>query len=133
MIYADLDGFKLVNDLHGHHTGDQVIRIVGERIASAARRDDLAARIGGDEFALVCAGLEADAALAIAERIISLAAEPIAVDSGAIVGIGVSVGIAMSPTGGGGDGAELLRVADEMLYEAKAAGRGCARLAARLP
>jgi diguanylate cyclase (GGDEF)-like protein/PAS domain S-box-containing protein len=121
LIFCDLDGFKEVNDRHGHSVGDEVLRQSGERLRLAVRPDDLVARIGGDEFCVVCRGLASvQDAMEIAERIRTAIREPI--DAATGVGVGVSIGIAWS-SGGVFDGDQLLSVADRAMYVAKSAGR----------
>ncbi len=69
-IYIDLDGFKRINDSYGHATGDQVLVATSEKIRSILRAEDVAGRLGGDEFLVVCPGVSnADEGLAVAERI----------------------------------------------------------------
>ncbi|HZP21141.1 MAG TPA: diguanylate cyclase, partial [Bauldia sp.] len=126
----DLDGFKLVNDVHGHTTGDAVLCAVASRLERIVRAGDLICRLGGDEFAMVGAIEAGDQASdmperALAERAIAAIEEPIAV-GGNVVRISASIGIARCPA----DGADLdtlLRVADLALYRAKREGRGTFR------
>ncbi len=133
VLYLDLDGFKPVNDRHGHPVGDAVLGEVGVRLTRCVRDGDLAARIGGDEFAVVLAlgdGATPRRALEVAGRIIDSLAAPIPVN-GMEIRIGCSVGIALWPMDHG-DLAGVLRLADQALYAAKRAGRGRARLYAEL-
>lgn len=123
VLYVDLDGFKGVNDGHGHLVGDDVLVQVGDRIAKVLRPGDLVARLGGDEFAVLCTRLGDDAqAEAIASRLIDAVSQPYAVD-GAEVRIGASVGIATASSARA-VGTELLDAADRALLEAKQTGRG---------
>jgi len=69
VLYCDLDGFKPVNDRLGHAAGDGVLQLVGERLRQCSHSDDVVARMGGDEFAVLCPGADADGAAALAERI----------------------------------------------------------------
>lgn len=122
LLYIDLDGFKAVNDRHGHSIGDEVLRIVAGRLAAALRRGDLIGRLGGDEFAVLCPSVgQVSDLTAIARRIIDDVGDPIAVRGldlrvGASIGIATSIGIALPD--------QLVDAADRSLYEAKAAGRG---------
>jgi diguanylate cyclase (GGDEF)-like protein len=121
LLFIDLDGFKQVNDVHGHLVGDAVLREVAKRLSGAVREADLVARHGGDEFVVLLRGLQSDEAMSRAEhtveRITSAVGGPI--DTGAVrVSVAASVGIAVHP----GDGTTpdaLIRVADERMYERK--------------
>jgi diguanylate cyclase (GGDEF)-like protein/PAS domain S-box-containing protein len=130
VLYLDLDGFKSVNDTHGHAAGDLVLRTVTDRMLGAVRSDDLVARLGGDEFAVLCIDVDnADQATGLADRLISAVAEPIDV-GGATVRVGASVGVALAAVGSPGS-ADLLEAADKALYEAKRQGKSCWRLSPR--
>jgi diguanylate cyclase (GGDEF)-like protein/PAS domain S-box-containing protein len=129
VLYIDLDGFKAVNDEHGHLIGDDVLVEAANRIARVLRPSDTVARLGGDEFAVLCQELGGvDDAGAIADRIVAAFAEPFVID-GRVVSIGASVGIA-TVRATELDGELLLDSADQALYEAKNAGRGRWELAA---
>jgi diguanylate cyclase (GGDEF)-like protein/PAS domain S-box-containing protein len=118
VLALDLDGFKLVNDAHGHPAGDAALVEVAARLRRVVRRADLVARVGGDEFAVVAGELRGTTPVVrLARRIQAALAEPIPLAEGA-VRIGVSIGVAFFP----GDGAtpeQLLRRADAALYAAK--------------
>ncbi len=120
IVLVDLDGFKEVNDAHGHSAGDEVLVTVADRLSTCVRGDDTVARFGGDEFALVLAQ-DAEQAEAVAWRIVELLARPFDV-GGSTVQVGASVGVATTAVGetGGGD---LLRRADVAMYRAKANGK----------
>ena len=123
VLLLDLDGFKAVNDAHGHAVGDRLLVAVAERVETIVRADDVVARLGGDEFVVVCRGADSDlVAVEIGERIIDRVGVPFAIDD-IKVSVGVSIGIAVHH-GGETTAAELIRRADAALYEAKRTGRG---------
>jgi diguanylate cyclase (GGDEF)-like protein/PAS domain S-box-containing protein len=97
ILFADLDEFKAVNDRWGHSAGDAVLREVGQRIVAAVDPSVCVARVGGDEFAVILPGASADNAGACAEQIRHACAEPYDID-GAVVSLGISVGVAHDPT-----------------------------------
>jgi len=118
LCYLDLDGFKPINDRHGHDVGDQVLRAVSIRLRSALRGTDLVGRHGGDEFVLLLDELgSAPAAEAMAKRFLRLICEPIETSAG-LVSIGGSFGFAIFPTHGS-DRELLKKAADAAMYEAK--------------
>lgn len=122
VLFIDLDRFKMVNDEHGHETGDELLRQVAVRLQSSIRASDLVARLGGDEFVVVLPEIASstDAAV-VAGKIVTAAAQPFVIDDLGIE-LGTSVGIALYPDHG--DGAEvLLRHADQALYRVKDTGR----------
>ena len=124
VIFLDLDGFKLVNDSLGHLVGDQLLMVVAERLRGELREVDIAARFGGDEFALLLTDPVPDEVLAIARRIQECIAAPVML-AGHEVSITASVGIATSSTGYA-DAEEVLRDADIAMYDAKTSERGSA-------
>ena len=124
VIFLDLDGFKLVNDSLGHLVGDQLLMVVAERLRAELREVDIAARFGGDEFAVLLADPVADEVLGIARRIQERIAASVML-AGHEVSITASVGIATSSTGYA-DAEEVLRDSDIAMYEAKATERGSA-------
>ena len=126
VLLLDLDGFKQVNDVHGHPFGDALLGQVATRLRGTIGAHDILARLGGDEFAIVRqAGTEAAQpgdALALAQRIVDALRAPFMVD-GSTVSIGTSIGVAL-PDAACSTPELLLRNADIALYRAKAAGRG---------
>ncbi len=118
LLFIDLDGFKLVNDGHGHEAGDTALVEIARRFARAVRRDDLLARWGGDEFACLVSLPNGDRAVfEIAERLLTEAGLPLPAPIG--LGLGASIGIARVPDDATAAGT-LLSCADQALYEAKA-------------
>ncbi|MBV9560876.1 MAG: EAL domain-containing protein [Bradyrhizobium sp.] len=126
VLLLDLDGFKLINDTHGHAAGDRALCEFADRVAAIVRPTGFAARLGGDEFAILVPHVQSpDDAAGLAERICATAAEPLIVDR-ATVTFGVSIGIALAPSDGDRTD-DLLRRADRALYRAKAAGQSSVR------
>ncbi|MGY4802883.1 putative bifunctional diguanylate cyclase/phosphodiesterase [Teichococcus aerofrigidensis] len=126
VLALDLDRFKPVNDTYGHHAGDQVLRQVAGRLLALAGPHDLVARMGGDEFLLLCdAAAGAEAMEALGRRILASVAAPYLLE-GCTAQIGTSIGIALFPRDGTSPDA-LLRGADAALYAAKTGGRGALR------
>jgi len=122
VICLDLDRFKQVNDVLGHGAGDQVLKVVGERIAALLDEVDTLARLGGDEFAIIRLGDASPQALArLCELILETVAEDIMID-GQSVGVGVSIGVAIYPEDGKAADT-LVSNADGALYQAKNSGR----------
>jgi diguanylate cyclase (GGDEF)-like protein len=126
VLCLDLDGFKDVNDSHGHAAGDLLLRAVAGRIRRAIRDQDTACRTGGDEFVVLLPDTSAAEAAFVASRIITSLSRPFDLDVGELVGIGASIGsvVAEAPCPAPN---ELLDSADRALYAAKAAGKGTHR------
>jgi len=124
LLLLDLDRFKVINDTRGHQTGDVLLRQVAERITLALGSDGFAARIGGDEFAIVLQNLDdhSDAG-AMCSKLLAKIGEPYAI-GGVEQLIGASIGVALIPEDGTSPD-ELLRLADLAMYEAKSSGRNC--------
>jgi diguanylate cyclase (GGDEF)-like protein len=119
---VDLDGFKLINDTHGHAAGDAVLRECGAALRSQLREYDFIGRYGGDEFLVVLPGCDEGASEAIAERLRAIIdTEPVYLN-GLRIPISVSVGLAWTD-GSLFDADALIHSADEALYRAKARGR----------
>ncbi|MCB1248656.1 MAG: diguanylate cyclase [Acidimicrobiales bacterium] len=122
VCYVDLDGFKQVNDLHGHRAGDQVLAVAAQRIADAVGTDCLIGRLGGDEFGVLCPpGTSAADVVELADAIVRAASHPIELAQGSIT-IGASVGIAHAADGEDIDA--VLERADTALLTIKNAGKG---------
>jgi diguanylate cyclase (GGDEF)-like protein/PAS domain S-box-containing protein len=122
VVYLDLDGFKNVNDTHGHEAGDEVLKVVARRLGSTLRAGDTVARLGGDEFVLLLPGVQgADEARRVGEKVVAALEVPIPFRS-AEFAVSASVGVALFPR----DGSEpetLMRRADKAMYRAKELGK----------
>jgi diguanylate cyclase (GGDEF)-like protein len=123
VLCLDLDDFKKINDTLGHPVGDEVLRMVGERLLGCVREVDTVARLGGDEFAVLQSEVhQPEQIIVLARRIVEVVSAPYEIGTHRLV-LGVSIGIAVAPS----DGAAcdtLLKNADVALYRAKADGRG---------
>jgi diguanylate cyclase (GGDEF)-like protein len=123
VLCLDLDGFKSVNDRHGHDAGDGLLKAVADRLTASVRAADTVARLGGDEFVVLLQVKEALDADLIAGKIIEQVSRPFRV--GLLeLSVGTSVGIALFPAHGA-SGENLLKQADLALYQAKSRGKGC--------
>lgn len=128
VLFVDLDGFKAVNDLHGHRSGDEVLRRVAGRMQDQLRDGDFLGRLGGDEFVIGIEDLPStEAAVALGTRLVEAVSEPITLGAGLTVDVGASVGVALG-RGGETDVESLLNEADQAVYRAKHAGRGCVEI-----
>ncbi len=122
LVLADLDDFKQVNDRHGHPFGDELLREFANALRAAARESDVAARWGGEEFALVLPGTSAEGGMQLAERVRELVeARLVQAPDGSNVGITGSFGVASYPESE--ELGELLAAADSALYAAKREGK----------
>ena len=137
LCYVDIDGFKPVNDRHGHHAGDVLLGAIALRLLEALRRSDTVARLGGDEFVLLMVDPGGEAqALAGAERLARRLAEPYLLNAPTLpetllVEVGASVGLALFPADAQTDEG-LLRAADAAMYVAKQSGKNRVVRASRL-
>ena len=126
VIFLDLDGFKEINDNFGHHAGDQMLRVVAQRLTDAVRAEDTVARLGGDEFILVLEEIADTAAIpAVVVKIIESIGRPIIFD-GKEMHIATSVGISLYPDDGV-DADALVNNADAAMYRAKEMGSNAFR------
>jgi diguanylate cyclase (GGDEF)-like protein/PAS domain S-box-containing protein len=129
VLVLDLDGFKEVNDLFGHHYGDGLLKRVALRLASVLRDYDVVARTGGDEFVVLLPEIEQPStAMVVAEKLIAAASENVE-NLGRSQRLHASVGVALFPSDGH-DFESLLAAADGAMYAAKAAGKNRYQLAA---
>lgn len=123
LILLDLDRFKMINDTYGHHTGDDLIVEIGQRLSALLPAQDAVGRLGGDEFVVMVNDVESEQQVAeLCQQIITRLAEPMTL-RGHTLWVGVSIGVALSPRHSL-DRLELMRKADISLYAAKAEGRG---------
>jgi len=126
VLAIDLDGFKLVNDMHGHAAGDELLKTVAERISATLREADVFARFGGDEFAILQSfAAQPKQAMVLAERLLDTLSKPIRL-ADAEVTVSASIGVALYPDDGRTP-ADLLRNADTAMYRAKADGKATCR------
>ncbi|MQC17684.1 MAG: GGDEF domain-containing protein [Chloroflexi bacterium] len=121
LLVVDMDSLKLFNDTLGHEVGDRVIQTVADVLRSACCQDDFVARTGGDEFVILMEDADAEAAVAVADRVHAALREAHREVDGAPTRIGVSVGVAVAPDDANST-ADLLHAADQAMYEAKFAG-----------
>ncbi len=123
LAFVDLDGFKAVNDKHGHQMGDKLLKLVARRMEKNLRSNDLIARFGGDEFVILLHGeFSTGAAEESLNRLIRHLSEPFEVDS-ATLSISASVGVTLYPQSEEIEPDQLIRQADNAMYQAKIAGR----------
>jgi len=123
LVYADLDGFKQINDVHGHAAGDEVLIATAERLSAVVRANDTVARLGGDEFVVLLDDLAGDAALEdLMSRMTRAIEDPIVLTDGPTVSVGASLGCAVT-SDADEDAEGFLDRADRAMYEVKRSGR----------
>lgn len=126
VMWIDLDHFKDINDIHGHQVGDQILRVVADKLRFEMPADTLIARLGGDEFVVLCEGIkDSSEARLIGQQLRRLLNRPIEVGEKSLIA-GASIGIAVFPDDAN-EAEDLLKNADLALYHAKAEGRGRCR------
>lgn len=119
VLFLDLDRFKVVNDSMGHDAGDELLRIVADRLRAATRSTDVVARLGGDEFVVLCRGLlSADSVEAVATQVLKRLGEPVSLN-GRTQLISASVGVAVASSDDERSADDLIRDADAAMYKAK--------------
>ena len=122
LLFIDLDGFKQVNDTHGHEAGDQVLEEAAKRMSDCLREPDTVGRLGGDEFAIILHDVDGvDSAEVVARKILTVFDEPFKIDS-QLLRLSASIGVSVSPRHGE-DPKTLMRNADVAMYRVKTGGR----------
>jgi diguanylate cyclase (GGDEF)-like protein len=121
VLFADLDGFKAINDSAGHAVGDTVLELAAERLEHALRSNDIIARIGGDEFAILIDVADRREAHEIIRHVERVMADPFRVGDRQFT-LGVTLGASFYPDDGT-DAKSLLRISDTRMYRGKAAKR----------
>lgn len=128
VFFLDLDGFKPINDKHGHQIGDEVLKIVAKRIISSVRSEDIVVRVGGDEFAVItCDTMAKEGAEHLAQQLIDKIGDTIHIGDKQLQ-LGASIGIACYPENGS-EINQLIDAADKAMYHAKKSGKGKCHLA----
>lgn len=123
LAYLDLDGFKTINDSHGHAAGDQLLIALSDRMRQALRAGDTLARLGGDEFVAVLIDLkDNNAGVPVLDRLLAAVAAPVTLGD-QIVQVSTSIGVAFYPQLDEVDADQLLRRADQAMYQAKLTGK----------
>ena len=122
--YLDLDGFKAINDLHGHDAGDQLLRQIASRLQSGVRPADTVARIGGDEFVVLLTALVKDEWQPVFERLVVAIEQPFQLASGRIVAVGATIGVALSTPNVSTTAYELVERADHAMLNGKRSAKG---------
>jgi diguanylate cyclase (GGDEF)-like protein len=130
IILADIDHFKKINDHYGHLAGDVVLREIAHRLRASVRAYDSVGRYGGEEFLIVLPACDRSAAYRTAERLRNaVSSTPVSIPEGRLE-VTISLGVSTNAVGEAACLETVVRAADEALYQAKAAGRNCAVLAA---
>jgi diguanylate cyclase (GGDEF)-like protein/PAS domain S-box-containing protein len=123
VVFLDLDGFKSINDQYGHQTGDQLLRALAARMKVGLREIDTLARLGGDEFVAVFQDVpDAQASVPMLERLLSVCSQPVDLGSMSIK-VSASLGVTFYPQTDDVDADQLLRQADQAMYQAKLSGK----------
>ena len=123
LLYIDIDGFKKVNDDHGHDAGDEVLKLVSSRIKNHLRKSDVAARVGGDEFAIILEGEVTTAhTIVVAEKMLATLSDPFRLSNKQKHMLSGSIGIVLS-SDDEVDMQHLISIADKAMYDAKSLGK----------
>jgi len=132
VFFMDLDGFKEINDSHGHAAGDQVLAEVAQRLMAQVRQEDMVARFGGDEFAVFVRQRAHDSTELLAQRIEQAVAAPIFLTPSLRVSVGISIGLATFHDASN-TVASLIARADQSLYQLKKSRKKLATLSGPIP
>jgi diguanylate cyclase len=126
LLFLDLDGFKQVNDAHGHQVGDALLALIAKRLRSCVRDVDTVARLGGDEFLIMLSRVSAPLEVAerAAQQCLKALGEPFSIQH-VLLHIGASIGVAVNDEHATVSAAQLIRRADVAMYRAKQSGRNC--------
>lgn len=123
LLFADLDGFKAINDKYGHEAGDNVLKMAAQRFLACVREVDTVARFGGDEFAIILGNLDdPHQAKGVAEKVVQAFAQSMVLVDGGECSVGASVGISIYPEHGSAMD-NLMTAADQAMYESKRLGK----------
>jgi diguanylate cyclase (GGDEF)-like protein len=123
VCFMDLDGFKAINDNHGHEMGDLVLRVVAQRVQTCVRKHDTVARLGGDEFVILLTEISDEMSYEeVLERILSSVHQPIQITKHATTQISTSIGVTIYPTDNNAPSV-LIEHADQAMYLAKRSGK----------
>lgn len=123
VAFIDLDGFKAVNDSFGHKVGDQLLVMLAQRMKEALRESDTLARLGGDEFVAILVDLESHESIQpIIQRLLSAVAAPVEIN-GHLIQVSASIGLSFYPQAEDADADQLVRQADQAMYQAKQSGK----------
>ncbi|MCZ6818146.1 MAG: diguanylate cyclase, partial [Calditrichaeota bacterium] len=123
VLFLDLDGFKAINDRHGHAVGDRLLQAVATRLKGNMRQSDTIARLGGDEFTILLTGIKSMKDVSrTAQKVLSVVSRPFAID-GHQLGVTCSIGVSVFPHDGS-DTESLIKRADFAMYRAKNQGKG---------
>ncbi|MCK4704632.1 MAG: GGDEF domain-containing protein [Gammaproteobacteria bacterium] len=132
LLYLDIDGFKAINDDHGHGAGDAILAVIAQRLQRAVRETDMVFRIGGDEFALLMPGtITPEAASLVVENLLDKMVRPIEI-SEQTLSLSASIGISCYPKSAT-NAKTLIELADAAMYRAKARGKNCYETAPIVP
>ncbi|MEO8548528.1 MAG: GGDEF domain-containing protein [Kofleriaceae bacterium] len=129
LLLLDIDHFKKVNDTHGHLAGDAVLANLAQVLGRAVRNEDVVARFGGEEFAIILRAIGIEPAIQMAERLRKLVESSVAQCGAGALKATVSIGVAGLPSSAVKTPEQLVDAADRALYQAKADGRNCVRKA----
>jgi diguanylate cyclase (GGDEF)-like protein len=128
VLFCDLDGFKPINDGLGHQAGDEVLRVVGQRLRRSVKASDVVGRFGGDEFLVICTGMSGRSVEEVVDRLRANLTEPIVVSGGACT-VGASFGVAVATAETSLSADALIAAADHAMYRVKHSRRDTGRAA----